>query len=75
MLQGLVDLNTEKESVQARIADYLTDLISIGFSGFRSVLLQCDAARFPFAVLLTCTLVWLESMLPNTLPLTTWSEF
>jgi alpha-amylase len=34
-LQGLVDLNTEKESVQARIADYLTDLISIGFSGFR----------------------------------------
>lgn len=39
-LQGLVDINTEKESVQARIADYLTDLLSIGFSGFR-----IDAAK------------------------------
>ena len=26
-LTGLVDLNTEKENVQERIADYLTDLI------------------------------------------------
>ena len=34
-LVGLVDLNTEKENVQQRIADYLVDLISIGFSGFR----------------------------------------
>jgi alpha-amylase len=34
--KGLTDLNTEKENVRERIADYLTDLISIGFSGFRS---------------------------------------
>jgi len=39
-LVGLSDLNTEKESVQERIAAYLTDLISIGFSGFR-----VDAAK------------------------------
>ena len=39
-LDGLVDLNTEKDSVQHRIADYFTDLISIGFSGFR-----IDAAK------------------------------
>lgn len=34
-LTGLVDLNTERENVQQRIADYLTSLLSIGFSGFR----------------------------------------
>jgi alpha-amylase len=39
-LSGLVDINTEKETVQDRIADYLTDLISIGFSGNR-----VDAAK------------------------------
>ncbi|PRP89569.1 hypothetical protein PROFUN_00833 [Planoprotostelium fungivorum] len=39
-LTGLVDLNTERENVQERIADYLTELISIGFSGFR-----VDAAK------------------------------
>jgi len=39
-LTGLVDLNTEKESVRERIADYMTDLLSIGFSGFR-----VDAAK------------------------------
>ena len=39
-LVGLVDINTEKENVQERIADYLTDLLSIGFSGFR-----IDAAK------------------------------
>lgn len=39
-LSGLVDINTEKESVQERLADYLTDLISIGFSGLR-----IDAAK------------------------------
>lgn len=32
-LTGLVDLNTEKDNVQERIADYLTDLVGIGFSG------------------------------------------
>lgn len=39
-LSGLVDLNTERENVQARIADFMTDLIGIGFSGFRM-----DAAK------------------------------
>jgi alpha-amylase len=39
-LTGLVDLNTEKDFVQERIAAYLTDLIGIGFSGFR-----VDAAK------------------------------
>jgi alpha-amylase len=39
-LVGLTDLNTERENVQERIADYLTDLIGIGFSGFR-----VDAAK------------------------------
>jgi len=39
-LSGLCDLNTERPYVQKRIADYFTDLISIGFSGFR-----IDAAK------------------------------
>ena len=39
-LEGLVDLNTERESVQQRLADYLTDLVGIGFSGVR-----VDAAK------------------------------
>jgi len=39
-LSGLTDLNTEKPNVQNRIAAYLTDLISLGFSGFR-----IDAAK------------------------------
>ena len=32
-VEGLTDLNTEKEYVQQRIADFLTELISIGISG------------------------------------------
>lgn len=39
-LVGLSDLNTERKYVQDRIAAYLTDLIGIGFSGFR-----IDAAK------------------------------
>jgi len=39
-LTGLTDLNTERDNVQERIADYMTDLIGIGFSGFR-----VDAAK------------------------------
>lgn len=39
-LSGLTDINTEKDSVRERIADYMTDLLSIGFSGFR-----VDAAK------------------------------
>ncbi|CAG8952424.1 hypothetical protein HYFRA_00001171 [Hymenoscyphus fraxineus] len=34
-LVGLIDLNTEKPYVQDRIASYLVDLLSIGFSGMR----------------------------------------
>ena len=33
-LYDLVDLNTQKEYVRQRIADFLTELISIGISGF-----------------------------------------
>ncbi|KAH6914464.1 alpha amylase [Coprinopsis sp. MPI-PUGE-AT-0042] len=39
-LVGLTDLNTAKPYVQDRIATYLVDLLSIGFSGFR-----VDAAK------------------------------
>ncbi|KAJ3397138.1 hypothetical protein HDU92_000443 [Lobulomyces angularis] len=39
-LSGLADLNTGKPYVQERIADFLVDLLSIGFSGFR-----IDAAK------------------------------
>ena len=39
-LSGLTDLNTERDNVQERIAAYMTDLLSIGFSGFR-----VDAAK------------------------------
>lgn len=39
-LTGLTDLNTEKDYVRQRIADYITDLLSIGFSGIR-----IDAAK------------------------------
>ncbi|KAF8534912.1 glycoside hydrolase superfamily [Trichophaea hybrida] len=39
-LVSLADLNTEKPYVQDRIATYLADLLSIGFSGFR-----VDAAK------------------------------
>ena len=35
-----VDLNTEMPYVQQRIADYITDLLGIGFSGIR-----LDAAK------------------------------
>ena len=39
-LVGLTDLNTEKDYVRQRIADYLTDLLSMGVSGVR-----IDAAK------------------------------
>ena len=39
-LTGLVDLNTENHYVQQRIADYITDMLSIGISGIR-----IDAAK------------------------------
>jgi len=34
-LVGLSDLDTESEYVRDRIAAYMTDLLGIGFSGFR----------------------------------------
>jgi len=39
-LSGLADLDTESDYVRERIAAYMTDLLSIGFSGFRM-----DAAK------------------------------
>lgn len=39
-LVGLSDLDTESEQVRSRIAAYMTDLLGIGFSGFR-----IDAAK------------------------------
>lgn len=39
-LEGLVDLNTEDPYVRQRIADYWTNMLSFGFSGFR-----VDAAK------------------------------
>lgn len=39
-MSGLTDLDTESEYVRERIAAYFTDLLSIGFSGFRM-----DAAK------------------------------
>jgi len=39
-LDNLCDLNTESDYVRQRIADYFTQLLSIGFSGFR-----VDAAK------------------------------
>lgn len=39
-LVGLCDLNSEDDYVRQRIADYFTDLLSMGFSGFR-----IDAAK------------------------------
>eukprot|EP00727_Mastigamoeba_balamuthi_P001303 m51a1_g1117 hypothetical protein (851) ;mRNA; f:163061-166336 len=39
-LTGLTDLHTGRENVRERIADYLTSILSIGFSGFR-----IDAAK------------------------------
>lgn len=39
-LSGLTDLDTESDYVRERIAAYLTDLVSIGFSGYR-----IDAAK------------------------------
>lgn len=39
-LVGLTDLNTARDNVQERIADYITDMIGIGFSGLR-----IDAAK------------------------------
>eukprot|EP00604_Paraphysomonas_vestita_P002409 CAMPEP_0174819370 /NCGR_PEP_ID=MMETSP1107-20130205/2556_1 /TAXON_ID=36770 /ORGANISM="Paraphysomonas vestita, Strain GFlagA" /LENGTH=368 /DNA_ID=CAMNT_0016032727 /DNA_START=768 /DNA_END=1874 /DNA_ORIENTATION=+ len=62
-LSGLTDLNTEKENVRGRIADYLTDLISIGFSGFR-----IDAAKHISPDNLVAILTKLRNNLGGSMP-------
>ena len=57
-LSGLVDLRTESEYVQERIAAYMTDLISIGFSGFR-----IDAAKHIYPKSLSEILARFKKML------------
>ena len=70
-LSGLVDINTEKETVRERIADYLTDLLSIGFSGFR-----IDAAKHISPDNLVIILTKLRNNLGGSLPddFITWLE-
>lgn len=62
-LTGLTDLNTERTNVQQRIADYLTDLLSIGFSGFR-----IDAAKHMKPDDLTAIFAKLKYNLGGSLP-------
>jgi alpha-amylase len=70
-LSGLVDINTEKDSVRERIADYLTDLLSIGFSGFR-----IDAAKHISPDNLVAILTKFRNNLGGSLPadFVTWLE-
>eukprot|EP01100_Stratorugosa_tubuloviscum_P003102 TRINITY_DN1732_c1_g1_i1.p1 TRINITY_DN1732_c1_g1~~TRINITY_DN1732_c1_g1_i1.p1 ORF type:complete len:881 (-),score=384.24 TRINITY_DN1732_c1_g1_i1:102-2744(-) len=70
-LTGLVDLNTERENVQRRIAAYLTDIISIGFSGFR-----IDAAKHIQPDDLVAIFSYLKDNLGGSLPadFITWWE-
>ena len=70
-LEGLVDLNTERDNVRERIAAYLTDLISIGFSGFR-----IDAAKHIEPDDIVAIFVKLKRNMGGTLPndFITWLE-
>lgn len=70
-LTGLVDLNTEKDNVRERIADYLVDLLSIGFSGFR-----VDAAKHMRPEDLVAIFAKLKAKLGGSLPedFITWWE-
>jgi alpha-amylase len=70
-LSGLTDVNTEKDNVRERIADYLTDLISIGFSGFR-----IDAAKHISPDNLVAILTKFRNNVGGTLPddFITWLE-
>ena len=49
-LSGLTDLNTEKEYVQQRIADYITDMLSMGVSGIRIDAAKHIAPRYLAAI-------------------------
>ncbi|PPQ72965.1 hypothetical protein CVT24_000167 [Panaeolus cyanescens] len=70
-LVGLTDLNTEKPYVQDRIATYLADLLSIGFSGFR-----VDAAKHIAPKSLAEILARLKNKMGGSLPgdFITWLE-
>ncbi|KAJ3180357.1 hypothetical protein HDU85_004062 [Gaertneriomyces sp. JEL0708] len=70
-LVGLSDLNTESEYVQDRIATYLADLLSMGFSGFR-----IDAAKHIHPHSLSAILARLRSKMGGTFPddFITWLE-
>lgn len=70
-LLGLTDLNTEKQYVQDRIATYLADLLSIGFSGFR-----VDAAKHIGPASMAAILGRLRVKMGGTMPtdFITWLE-
>jgi alpha-amylase len=70
-LTGLTDLNTELDHVQERIASYLTDLLSIGLSGFR-----VDAAKHMKPDDLVSIFLKLKRNMGGTLPVDfiTWWE-
>lgn len=70
-LSGLTDLDTESDYVRERIAAYFTDLLSIGFSGFR-----IDAAKHIYPKSLAAILAKLKSNLGGDLPedFVTWLE-
>ena len=70
-LTGLTDLNTERDNVQDRIAEYLTYLISVGFSGFR-----VDAAKHMHPDDLVAIFTKLKTNLGGSLPedFITWWE-
>ena len=57
-LVGLADLDTESEYVRERIAAYFTDLLSIGFSGFR-----IDAAKHIYPKSLAAIMAHLKTQL------------
>ena len=70
-LDTLADLKTESEYVQKRIADYLTDLYSIGVTGFR-----IDAAKHIKPIDIANILKYFKKNIGGTLPedFFTWLE-
>ena len=62
-LDNLADLNTDTDYVRQRIADYLTDLYSIGLTGFR-----LDAAKHMKAVDITNILAKFKHNIGGQLP-------
>ncbi|KAH0787915.1 Alpha amylase, catalytic domain containing protein [Histomonas meleagridis] len=70
-LTGLTDLDTSKDYVRTRIADYFVDLLSIGFSGFR-----VDAAKHIHPIDLAAIFAKLKERLGGSYPVDffTWLE-